>query len=148
MKLLSIILFCLLVCQLQALGGFNSFERESSKAHNILRKRHGVKALKWSNAVAKHAGDWCKYLRDNDKFEHSQGSGYGENIFKSWGSSSDGAGRTAVQSWYDEIQDYDFKDLGFSYGTGHFTQVNLVVLDDKKVSKITILIIWAATKYG
>ncbi|KAK3509464.1 hypothetical protein QTP70_035114 [Hemibagrus guttatus] len=33
------------------------------------------------------------------------------------------AGRAAVDSWYNEINKYDFKKPGFTSGTGHFTQV-------------------------
>ena len=51
---------------------------------------------------------------------HSQGSGYGENIYASMGMAVHG--RTAVDSWYSEIKDYRFGS-GFSSATGHFTQV-------------------------
>jgi len=64
-------------------------------------------------------------LADTDKFEHSRGTGYGENIYKSWGGSRDANVRVrdAVKSWYDEIKDYNFNRPGFSMKTGHFTQV-------------------------
>lgn len=32
-------------------------------------------------------------------------------------------GRAAVESWYNEVSLYDFKRPGFTFATGHFTQI-------------------------
>ena len=40
-----------------------------------------------------------------------------------WNSWSNRPDTWATQAWYDEIDDYDYENPGFSFGTGHFTQV-------------------------
>ena len=137
MKLLFFAVFVLLAC-----GAMGNIKRETLSANNFYRKNHGGKRLYWDTKVSKFAQNWCDYLATDDKFEHSKGSGYGENIYKSWsssGSSSEGAGKSAVKSWYDEIKDYDFDKPGFSMETGHFTQVRIFSYyslneNDKKIS--------------
>ena len=119
MKLLYVASFVLLVC-----GAMGDIKKETLRAHKKYRKMHGVAKLKWDSTVAAFAQKWCEGLAKSDKFEHSEGSGYGENLYKSWGSGSDGAGTNAVKSWYDEIKDYDFNNPGWSMKTGHFTQVH------------------------
>ena len=49
---------------------------------------------------------------------HSQGSGYGENLYMTTGSVDNG--KDAVTSWYDEIHLYNFGNQGFRMGTGKF----------------------------
>ena len=135
MKLMFVTVFVLLAC-----GAMGSFKKDTFKAHRDYRGMHGLKKLKWDDEVAKFAQNWCDYLAENDKFAHSKDSGYGENIYKSWGSPSDEAGKKAVKSWYDEVDDYDFSNPGFSMKTGHFTQVteyslimNKLTIPDTKV---------------
>ena len=65
-------------------------------------------------------------MRDNDLMEHSTGrNNVGENINWSAGKGvGDDRAVDAVQSWYNEIENYNF-DTATSNGgvTGHFTQV-------------------------
>ena len=124
MKFLLVGVFVLLVCGV--LGAkLNRFQRQTVRAHAKLRRRHGkTPQLKWSPTVAKFAQDWCDSLKENDNFEHSKGSGYGENIYM--GSAAAGAGSKAVSKWYDEVADYDFDKPGFAYKTSHFTQVTII----------------------
>ncbi|XP_063682831.1 uncharacterized protein LOC134817568 [Bolinopsis microptera] len=122
MKFLCVALFVLLACG--AMGAKSkSPKQQFVKAHKTKRKLHGTRKLGWDADIATVAQKWCDYLRDNNLLEHSQGSGYGENLYKSWGTSSDGAATRAVDSWYNEISDYDYAKPGFSMTTGHFTQV-------------------------
>ncbi|XP_063682578.1 uncharacterized protein LOC134817371 [Bolinopsis microptera] len=80
--------------------------------------------MKWDIDVATFAQHWCDKLKNEDKMEHSKGSGFGENLFWASGdSSSVDAGKSAVKLWYDEIKDYDYYHPEFSGKTGHFTQV-------------------------
>lgn len=63
-----------------------------------------------------------------DKMYHSDANGYGENLAWMGGSGVDKIMRTtpeATKMWYSEIDNpgYDFENPGFTYGTGHFTQV-------------------------
>ena len=126
MKFLCVALFVLLACG--AMGAKTKTPRQQClKAHKTYRRLHGTTKrdakMGWDTTVAKFAQKWCDYLRDNNLFEHSKNSGYGENLYKSWGSSSDNAGKRAVDRWYKEISDYDYGKPGFSMATGHFTQV-------------------------
>ncbi|XP_020917047.1 Golgi-associated plant pathogenesis-related protein 1-like [Exaiptasia diaphana] len=91
------------------------------EAHNAKRRLHGVPDLKWDSDLAATATSWAQRLASTDKLAHSKGN-YGENIYFSWGT-NEGTCEEAVQSWYDEIKDYDFDNPGFSSQTGHFTQV-------------------------
>ena len=132
MKFFFVAAFTLLAFEVRG-----NIKKETLKSHKNYRKIHGVGKLKWNAKVAKFAEDWCTYLAENDKWEHSKDSGYGENLYKysSWSQgqgsspSTDGAGTKAVKAWYDEIKDYNFNSPGFSSGTGHFTQVLLPELD-------------------
>jgi hypothetical protein len=87
-------------------------------AHNEKRCLHGSPAVVWDADVAASARAWAGQC----KFEHSSGSGNGENLAWMSGSSAPPASRS-VQMWYDEISDYDYSNPGFSGATGHFTQV-------------------------
>ncbi|XP_028519627.1 uncharacterized protein LOC110254426 [Exaiptasia diaphana] len=92
-------------------------------AHNAKRRLHGtptvtVPDLTWDDGLADEAEKWALKLAKSGKFKGSSGD-YGENLYLSMGSNS-GTCEEAVQSWYDEIKDYDYK---FSKETKHFTQV-------------------------
>lgn len=92
-------------------GGFKS---EMLHAHNKYRAKHGVPALRWSSTLENYAKTWAKQC----KWKHSYGR-YGENL--AMGTHMDGD--MAVRMWYNEINQYNFNNPGFSKGTGHFTQV-------------------------
>ena len=91
-------------------------------AHNKFRAAHGVPALKAPSAeLQAYADKRGLELATTDKFAHSANSPYGENLFMGYG--KDYTCADAVQAWYDEIKDYNFKNPGFSSATGHFTAV-------------------------
>jgi uncharacterized protein YkwD len=71
--------------------------------------------------ATKHA----KVMASTGNFAHTSpdvlhSKSYGENIFMS---NPPRSCSEAVQLWYDEIDNYDFNNQGFSMSTGHFTQV-------------------------
>ena len=74
--------------------------------------------------------------------QHSKAKGYGENIFSQWASNGFKIlpnGGKGVDSWYNEIKDYNFKTgKANSPGAvvGHFTQV---VWDNLDVFKCLII---------
>ena len=84
--------------------------------HNQLRSRHCVPLLAWSERLATTAQQWANAC----DFRHS-GNGLGENL--AMGTSGAYPPDAQIQSWYDEVGQYDFASGGFSSGTGHFTQV-------------------------
>ena len=95
-----------------------SVRQETLTRHNALRARHCVPALTWSNRLAGIAQDWANRCQ----FEHRQ-SNLGENL--AIGTSGAFPPASQVQSWYDEINSYDFATGRSRDGqaVGHFTQV-------------------------
>lgn len=105
----------------QSAGNGNEVD-DCLAAHNKLRAAHGVPALKAPSAdLQAYADKRGQELATSDKFAHPANSPYGENLFMGYG--KDYTCADAVQSWYDEIKDYNFNNPGFSSATGHFTAV-------------------------
>ncbi|KAF4524072.1 hypothetical protein B566_EDAN013020 [Ephemera danica] len=102
---------------------FSEFEIEALEAHNELRKQHGAPPLELSRELCNYANEWAIHLSEINTLEHRTEGTYGENLYVKWGTGFTVDGRTAVQSWYDEIKDYNFSEPGFGMNTGHFTQV-------------------------
>jgi pathogenesis-related protein 1 len=101
-------------------------------AHNKWRSEVGVPDLKWSNALAKTAQAWADKLKSEGCIlKHSQGSGYGENLYQAGPiTRSDGTRKAqsvtpqkVVDSWGKEKQNYNYKDNSCSGVCGHYTQV-------------------------
>ena len=91
--------------------------------HNQWRAKYKVPPLVWDDKVASVAQAWADQLAASGSFEHSQGSGFGENL---WGGT---AGRfpmtSVVDSWGNEVKDFDLNTNNCAEGKvcGHFTQV-------------------------
>ena len=83
--------------------------------HNFYRRRHGVPDLTWSSSLAASAQSHA----NNCIFQHSRA---GENLY-SISAYWSGYGIDSVDSWYFEQEIYDYNNPGFSYSTGHFTQI-------------------------
>ena len=103
----------------------NEFQKQSLEIHNKLRKNHHVQPLKLNKDLCKIAENYAKEIAKKNSFEHSknkyQGKNLGENLFMCQGKSINGYDMS--QSWYDEINNYSFKNATFKSGTGHFTQL-------------------------
>ncbi|KAH3748673.1 Golgi-associated plant pathogenesis-related protein 1-like [Dreissena polymorpha] len=134
--------------QKTASSGNRKFEEDALRKHNDLRKKHSAQALTLADDLTAYAQKWADDIAKRDRMEHSKctlpsGDSVGENIYMCW--SSDGSAAAdandAVQSWYDEIKDYDFNKQGFAMNTGHFTQV--VWKESKELG-----IAWAKSKGG
>lgn len=97
------------------------YQQAVLSAHNKIRARHHAPHLIWDNELARYAEQYA--LRC--EFKHS-GSHYGENLAAGYPSVF-----AAVQAWYAEEKHYSYTQPGFSYRTGHFTQ--LVWRGSKKV---------------
>uniref|UniRef100_A0AAR2LV89 SCP domain-containing protein n=1 Tax=Pygocentrus nattereri TaxID=42514 RepID=A0AAR2LV89_PYGNA len=101
----------------------DSFEREFLQIHNTYRKQHGAPPLTINHDLCRSAQAWAENLLSIKTLKHSKAD-YGENLYYTWSSVPKTlTGREAVDSWYSEIKDYNFKKPGFTSGTGHFTQV-------------------------
>ena len=126
MKLLCLVTIAILAC-----GVTSNIKKDFLKEHNRLRRKHGANKLKWDKNLASFAQNHCDMLADTNTFEHNkelENKGYGENLFKSWGSAAGGFAEAAVMAWYQEIKDYDFSNPGYSAKTGHFTQVGRIYM--------------------
>lgn len=108
-------------------------------ATNLLRRRHGVPDLTWSEALAADARAWAHTLAQSNTFEHDYNSmqvkSQGENLafFKPFKQKCQGPKRDdcvqcreIIEGWYDEVKNYDF-GMGKPKTPGgvvmHFTQV-------------------------
>lgn len=119
-------------------SSFDIFDENCLISTNLLRRRHGVPDLTWSEALAADARKWATFLAESDTFEHDyssmQDKHQGENLafFKPYKAKCQGPKRDdcvqcreIVDGWYDEVKNYDF-GMGKPKTPGgvvmHFTQ--------------------------
>ncbi|MEE6504714.1 hypothetical protein FKM82_005310 [Ascaphus truei] len=101
----------------------SQFENDFLFAHNTYRKKHGASPLQLNPDLCRSAQEWANHLLSIRTLKHS-GTDNGENLFYKYSSSArELPGNEPVDSWYDEIKNYDFNRAGFRSNTGHFTQV-------------------------
>lgn len=97
--------------------------------HNVARAAVGVGPLTWSPTVAASAQSWADTLGRTRgcKMQHSQETGYGENLAWAWTSQNSAPldPADAVRRWVDEQADYDYDTNSCVAGAvcGHYTQV-------------------------
>uniref|UniRef100_A0AAX7UE03 SCP domain-containing protein n=1 Tax=Astatotilapia calliptera TaxID=8154 RepID=A0AAX7UE03_ASTCA len=100
-----------------------SFKKEFLDTHNAYRAQHGAPPLTFNTELDDAAQKWANQMLAKKKLGHSD-TDDGENVFYAWSSETKTlTGKEAVDSWYSEIKDYDFKKSGHQPKTGHFTQV-------------------------
>ena len=111
------------------------FQRDGLKRHNYYRKYHQVGPLELTEKLNDYAQKYAETLANKNVMQHSSksdrekiyGDWTGENLYSFWTSASDLTinGAAAVDSWYDEIKDYDFSSGKSKNGgvVGHFTQL-------------------------
>uniref|UniRef100_A0A8C7WRH2 SCP domain-containing protein n=1 Tax=Oryzias sinensis TaxID=183150 RepID=A0A8C7WRH2_9TELE len=96
---------------------------EFLNAHNAYRALHGAPPLTYNKELCDEAQKWADECLKTRTLGHSDTKD-GENVYYTSGSPSvTVTGKDAVDEWYSEIKDYNFKTSGFQSGTGHFTQV-------------------------
>lgn len=88
-------------------------KQQALAAHNAFRKLHHASNLSWNDMLANYAANYASQC----EFKHSHGP-YGENLAAGYPSVN-----AAISGWYNERGDYSYSNPGFSYRTGHFTQV-------------------------
>lgn len=88
-------------------------EQEALSAHNPFRVKHHASPLEWDKTLANYA----EHYASKCVFKHSS-SPYGENLAAGYPSIT-----AAIAAWYAEQKNYSYLWPGFSYKTGHFTQV-------------------------
>lgn len=89
--------------------------------HNEYRFRHGAAPLQWSAELAWEAQQWAENLARSGELRHNDDDSVGENLAGMVGGEL--TGREATDMWYDEIEDYNFDNPGYSEDTSNFSQV-------------------------
>ena len=109
------------------------FLRDGLKRHNYYRKYHQAGPLVLTEPLNNFAQKYAETLAARGNMEHSKdsdrdkiyGDWTGENLYYFWTSARNLTitGADAVDSWYDEIKDYDFAKGRSKNGgvVGHFT---------------------------
>ena len=94
-------------------------------SHNYHRGRHRVDDLKRNSEIEAIAQGYAEQLAPTHSINHStnkyNGQSLGENLYMSSGSGING--EDATNSWYSEIENYDFSTHYSDGTTGHFTQL-------------------------
>lgn len=111
-----------------AMVGNSSIAAAIATAHNHYREEVGVAPLQWSDTLAASAQAWADHLAATNRFVHSQGEGYGENIWK--GTAGAYSVTDMVRAWGDEKQYFipngvfpDVSTTGNWADVGHYTQI-------------------------
>ena len=97
------------------------------KDHNYHRKRHQVGDLVRNSEIESIAQTYTEKIANSGNVQHSnnqyKGRDLGENLFWYSSGSVTLTGTDASQSWYNEVEYYDFNNPGFTNDVGHFTQL-------------------------
>ena len=102
--------------------GLKEFHEECLAIHNEYRLRHGAAPLHWSAELAWEAQQWAENLARSGELRHNDDDTVGENLAGMMGGEL--TGREATDMWYDEIEDYNFDNPGYSEDTSNFSQVS------------------------
>lgn len=107
-----------------------TFRSTALSKHNAYRGIHRSPAMVINNSTNSTAQNWANQLATTGTFTHSSSSqrnGAGENLYVYYTTASaiapDALAKNAVDSWYNEVKQYNYSAPGFSSATGHFTQV-------------------------
>ncbi|CAH8435486.1 unnamed protein product [Schistosoma turkestanicum] len=102
------------------------FNEECIVEHNRLRALHGCPKLILDQTLAIAAQLYAEYLASVNELEHCTDTDSGENLAyfttNRVAQKKDFTGADATKTWYQEIDDYDFKKEN-QFPCGHFTQV-------------------------
>ncbi|CAI2723019.1 unnamed protein product [Schistosoma spindalis] len=102
------------------------FNEECIIEHNRLRALHGCPELILDYELAKDAQKYAEHLASVNELEHCTDTDSGENLAffttNTIAQKKDFTGVDATKTWYQEIEDYDFKKEN-QFPCGHFTQI-------------------------
>ncbi|KAF5904352.1 Golgi-associated plant pathogenesis-related protein 1, partial [Clarias magur] len=93
------------------------FNKEVLMSHNEYRKKHQAKPLKLSSNLCTEVARHAESLASTSILKHSAESSkrnYGESLARA---SYDQTGKDVTDCCYNEENQYNFKDPGFSSGT-------------------------------
>uniref|UniRef100_L7MBI6 Putative tick salivary antigen-5 protein n=1 Tax=Rhipicephalus pulchellus TaxID=72859 RepID=L7MBI6_RHIPC len=99
-------------------------QRQVRRRHNEYRRRHNAEPLESDDELDRYAQAWAYHLAKIGRVMHRRSRTYGENIYQGqYDADHPIRGRDAVDTWYNEIQHYDFNKNHRQRGTRAFTQV-------------------------
>jgi uncharacterized protein YkwD len=114
----------------QSAINLTTFRNTALSKHNTYRATHRSPNMTLSNSLNTTAQFWANQMASTGNFAHSspsQRNNAGENLYVYYTTASliasDVLANQAVQSWYNEVVNYNYAKPGFSSATGHFTQV-------------------------
>ncbi|CAI0426736.1 unnamed protein product [Linum tenue] len=92
-------------------------------AHNKVRAKYYLPALKWNRTLARFARHYANTRQKDCLLEHSSNRVYGENLF--WSKYGHWTPANVVKTWADESKYYDFQNNQCldNQPCGHFTQI-------------------------
>jgi len=92
---------------------------------NTYRLKHHSKLITYDKTITNFSQLYAEKLVTTGQFKHSGNKLYGENLSYYGGHKNNMVEliKKSIDSWYSEINLYDFNNLGFSQGTGHATQL-------------------------
>ncbi|XP_073825790.1 uncharacterized protein [Musca autumnalis] len=105
----------------QSVDDIYFIEQRCLNIHNRLRALHGAKPLTLNSKMSDYAMEWANELAKKNKLKHRKWNKFGENL--AMGSGSTYTVEDAVQSWYDEMKNFDYENPTISDNTCRFTQV-------------------------
>ena len=121
----ALLLISLLVAINAVTLDLETVRAEMLTRHNYYRAQHQVNNLIREGEIEAIAQNYSNYLVSINSLSHSSNkylnSKLGENLY--FGPKYSTIGTNSVDSWYNEVNDYDFSNPGFKSGTGHFTQL-------------------------
>ncbi len=98
--------------------------------HNSYRTTHHAPLMAAQASINTTSQQWAEYLAANALFQHStaaQRNNAGENIYVYYTTATTATeiylATEAVNSWYNEVKDYNYAVPQFASNTGHFTQL-------------------------
>lgn len=89
---------------------------------NVYRELHQAPAIVYSSRISEFSQSWADHMSQNNVFQHSTDSQYGENIAMTTQQDTN-AVIQSIDMFYNEVQLYDFNNPVFDAATGHFTQL-------------------------
>ena len=99
----------------------DDFEQNCLLEHNLYRRQHRVRPLKWSDGLAADAKEWAKHMASVNCLERCEEKAVGQNLVSVH--EKDLTGSEVVEMWYKEATDYNFEVPAYNAKCGNFTQV-------------------------
>ena len=93
--------------------------------HNAARAAHGACPLVWSDECFQLAAAQARRCETDDNLTHGHMDGasgrHGQNAFMDLNGQA--SAEEAVATWYEEVEDYDWREPGYAGNTGQFSQL-------------------------